>query len=368
MKVLNLIWGFTLGAGIDKCFMTYAKLGEVDKDVEVKSFCINLLNLNSHIEPLKEIGVTLIDIKSRSDVSWIGRLNDLIKEEKPDVVFTHGFNGAIMMLLLRMLKGMKTPVVCSYHGAYHAPTMSKKLVEPIYNGLSILIYKTIAKRVICVENVSREYLCKKGVRRDKVVTVHNGIQEIKRSVPVDLSKYVKAGVPTIVTASRITEVKGLPYLLKALKILKGKGVDFHYFMIGEGPDLEAQKKQSAELGLNENITFAGFQSNVPEWLAACDIFALPSLYEYHSIAVLEAMRAGKAIVATTVGGNGESITDGFEGVLVPSKDAKAFCEGLEKMLTNEDVRHQFGSLARKRFEKEFTEEAMMRNLVKAIKG
>lgn len=368
MKVLNLIWGFTLGAGIDKCFLTYAKLGEVDKDVEVKSVCINLLNLNSHIEPLKELGVSFINIKGRSDFSWVGRLKHMIDEEKPDVVFTHGFNGAIMMLIERVLKGMKTPVVCSYHGAYHAPTVSKKLIEPIYNGLSIWIYKHIAKKVICVENISRHYLWDKGVKREKVVTVHNGILGIAKPNPVDLSAYVKTSVPTIVTASRITEVKGLPYLLEALKMLKNKGVKFHYFMIGEGPDLDALKNQARELGLNDEITFAGFQSNVPEWLAACDVFALPSLYEYHSIAVLEAMRAGKAIVATIVGGNGESITDGVEGIMVPSKDSKAFADGLERMLTDHDARTQFGENARARFENEFTEEAMMRNLVTALKG
>lgn len=368
MKVLNLIWGFTLGAGIDKCFMTYARLGEVDKDLEVKSVCINLLNLNSHIEPLKEIGVSFIDIKGRADFSWISRLKQTIDVEKPDVVFTHGFNGAIMMLIERLLKGVKTSVICSYHGAYHAPTKSKKLIEPIYNALMVLIYKTIAKRVICVENASRNYLQSKGVKSDKVVTVHNGIVDIAKPLSLDLTEYVKNGIPTILTVSRITEVKGLPYLLEALKIMKDKGVAFHYFMIGEGPDLEALKNQSKELGLDRMITFTGFQNNVSQWLAACDIFALPSLYEYHSIAVLEAMRAGKAIVATTVGGNGESITNNKEGILVSSKDAKAFSEGLEKMLLDPDTRSQFGELARKRFEIEFTEEVMMRNLVAALKS
>lgn len=368
MKVLNLIWGFTLGAGIDKCFLTYAKLGEVDRDVEVKSVCINLMNLNSHIEPLREIGTEFIDIKSRKDFSWVGKLKSLIDREQPDVVFTHGFNGAIMVLIERILKGMKTPVVCSYHGAYHAPTLSKKIIEPIYNGLMVFVYKHIAKNVICVENVSRHYLYDMGVEKDKVVTVHNGILDITKPTPVDLLAYVSPDTPNIVTASRITDVKGLPYLLEALKLLKDKGVKFHYFMIGEGPDLESLKNQAKELGLNDEITFAGFQSNVPEWLAACDIFALPSLYEYHSIAVLEAMRAGKAIVATTVGGNGESIEHGKEGLLVPPKDPKALAAGLERLLKDKDLRTQYGASAEKRFKEEFTEEAMMRNLVKVLKS
>lgn len=367
MKVFNLIWGFTLGAGIDKCYLTYARLGEVAKDIEVKSVCINLLNMNSHIDPLIELGVSFINIQNRKDFSWIGNLKSLIDEEKPDVIFTHGFNGAIVMLIERLFKGVKIPVICSYHGAYHAPTLSKRLVEPIYNSLIILIYKHIAKRVICVENVSRHYLWDKGVEKKKVVTVHNGIRDVDRVTPVNLSAYIHEDVPTIVTASRITEVKGLPYLLEALKILSNKGIRYHYFMIGEGPDLEKLKEQAKELGINDSVTFVGYQNNVHEWLAACDIFALPSLYEYHSIAVLEAMRAGKAIVATTVGGNGESINDGVEGILVSPKDSKAFADGLERILTNKEVLIGFGKNARERFKMEFTETAMMHNLVSAIK-
>ena len=368
MKVINLIWGFTLGAGIDKCYMTYARLSEVDGDMDVKSVCVNLLNMNSHIEPLKELGVEFIDIQSRSDFSWVGKLKRLIKEENPDVIFTHGFNGAIMMLIERIFKSVKIPVICTYHGAYHAPTFSKKLIEPVYNGLMVFIYKHIAKRVICVENVSRYYLWGKGVPKEKVVTVHNGIQDLAEPKPIDLSAYLEEVVPTIITASRITEVKGLPFLLEALKSLSDKDIRYHYFMIGEGPDLDALKSRAKELGIEKYITFVGFQSNVHEWLAACDIFALPSLYEYHSIAVLEAMRAGKAIVATIVGGNGESINDGVEGILVPSKDSKAFANGLAKLLSDKEMLHKYGINARKRFESEFTEKAMMQNLVAAIKN
>ena len=107
MKVLNLIWGFTLGAGIDKCFLTYARLGEVDTDIEVQSVCVNLQNLNSHIEPLKKLGVTFIELKRRTDVAWIKQLKQIVEQIEPDVIFTHGFNGAIMMLIERLFMRMK---------------------------------------------------------------------------------------------------------------------------------------------------------------------------------------------------------------------------------------------------------------------
>lgn len=364
MKVLNLIWGFTLGAGIDKCFMTYARLGEVDKDVEVKSVCINLLNLDSHIEPLKEIGAELINIQSRKDFSWVGKLKELIKRERPDVVFTHGFNGAIMMLIERIFKGVKVKSIFTYHGLYNPPTISRKILTPLYNGLPIWLYKHIASRVICVSKDSERQLIQRGVPTDRVIVVYNGIKDNVSETKVEMDE----NVVNIVSCSRIDAIKGLDKLLEALAILRDRGIVFHYYMIGEGPELEALKQQCQELKLNECVTFAGYQTNIAEWLNAADIFTITSYQENHSIAVLEAMRAGKAIVATNVGGNGESIEDGTDGLLVPAGDVNALAVALERLVSDNRQRERYGRNARKRFMKEFTEGAMMKNLIAALKS
>lgn len=364
MKVLNLIWGFTLGAGIDKCYLTYAHLGDVDKDIEMLNVCINLKNLNSHIEPLREIGVKFIDINGKLDFSWINKLKKLIDEEKPNILFTHGFNGAIISFIETKLKGAKLKTVLTYHGAYHAPTKLKKLIEPFYNGMSEFIYRHFAYKTICVAQSSTDYLTSRHVPKDRLVTVHNGIKDLKPEGNLQL----EGDGMKILTASRVDVVKGLPYMLDALAILKKKGVPFTYYMVGEGPLLNELKQKTIELGLENNIVFAGYQSNVIEWLNATDIFALPSLFEYHSIAVLEAMRAGKAIVATNVGGNCESVRDMEEGIVVPPEDSVAFAAALEKMILDKQLRNRLSANARKRFEQEFTEEAMMRNLVAVLKS
>lgn len=364
MKVLNLIWGFTLGAGIDKCFLTYARLGEVDKEMEVLSVCINLQNLNSHIEPLREIGAEFIDIKSRTDFSWVKKLKELVDREQPDIIFTHGFNGAIVVLIERLFKGVKLPVVFSYHGLYNPPTLSRKFIAPVFNGLPIWIYKHLAKKVVSVSADSGRQLINRGVPPSKVVTVYNGIKDICTDTKVKMNN----DVVNIVSCSRIDAIKGLDILLNALAILRDKGLMFHYYMIGEGPELEPLKRHCASLNLNGYVTFASYQSNVAEWLSAADIFTITSYQENHSIAVLEAMRAGKAIIATNVGGNGESIRDGYEGYLVPAGDAPALADALGKQIKNGDLRLQFGNMARKRFVNLFTEEAMMKSLVKVLKS
>ena len=367
MKIINLIWGFSLGAGIDKCYLTYAKLGEIDSSIEMKNVCIDIQSLNSHTAPLKEIGVTFISIKNKRDISWVKKLSKLLKEEQADIVFTHGFNGAIMMMVERLFCGNKTKLICSYHGLYHAPTLLKKIVEPIYNSLPIFIYNHYAHRVICVESFSNDYLVKKGVPSDKVITVHNGIKETNENGSIKVTNHTDNAV-TLLTASRISEVKGLPYLLKALSMLKKRNIKFHYYMVGEGPDMEMLKKQIQVLELTDLVSMVGFQDNVAQWMASCDVFVLPSLHEYHSIAVLEAMRAGKPIVATEVGGNGESIENNHSGLLVPSKDEKALADALYKLITNEELRKSLGKNAHTRFLELFTEEVMQHNLIKALKS
>ena len=366
MRIVNLIWGFSLGAGIDKCYLTYADLASVDTDIIIKNVCINVQSRNSHIEPLKKIGVTFIDIKSPLDFSWMWKLKECIDGFKADILFTHGFNGAIVAMMEKYFKGMNAQVVLTYHGAYHAPTKAKKIIEPIYNRMSHFIYKHIAKVTICVAEYSRQYLLKKGVPDNRLVTVHNGIKDIdvNSTSPIQMSH----DVVNIITASRIDKVKGLPFMMQAVAILKQRGLKFHYYMIGDGPELEAMKQMCKDTKLDDVMSFEGFQSNVPSWLASADIFALPSLYEYHSIAVLEAMRAGKCIVATTVGGNGESILNMEQGILVPPSDPVALADGLERMIKDEKLRSKLARAARLRYENEFTEDAMKRGIVKVLKS
>ncbi len=364
MKIVNLIWGFSLGAGIDKCFMTYARLGDIDPSIQVNNVCINLLNLNSHIEPLNEINTTFINIASRKDFSWVNKLHKYILENQPDIIFTHGFNGAIMMLILRIFKGVKVKTVLTYHGRYQAPNKLKKPLEWVYNNLSIAAYRHISNMTICVAEYSRKYLKSKGVPEEKITTVHNGITDITSPTPINLDNTSI----NIITASRIDKIKGLNVLLDALSLLKNKGVKFHYYMVGEGPELEILKQQCSTLNLVDEVSFVGYQNNIPSWLVAADIFVIPSFYENHSIAILEAMRAGKAIIATKVGGNGESISHMNEGVLIQSHDSQALADALELLIADNSLRQKLALNARKRFINEFTEDAMKRNIANVLKS
>lgn len=370
MIIYNLIWGFTTGGGIDKCYLQYHDVAKEDKSTLVYSVCINIKSINTDLTMLKEIGVKIIDINSQYDFSWLKKISDNIQEVKPDVFFVHGFNGAIIALLLKYFKGINLPLITTYHGLYHAPTSKKKILESLYNIVSRFVYKYLSSKTICVEHMSRHFLIEKGVPENKVVTIHNGLKPISRQPKIDLKNFnIKEGNLIILTASRITEVKGLNYLLEAIAIIKNKTkAIFTYVMIGDGPDFNKLKKMAAELNILDYVSFIGYQNNIASWLESADIFALPSLHEYHSIALLEAMRSGKAIVATDVGGNGESVRDQKEGLLVPCKNVDALSIALLKLLEDSDLRIQYGKSAKARFENNFTEEVMKLEILKILKS
>ena len=168
-------------------------------------------------------------------------------------------------------------------------------------------------------------------------------------------------------ASRLDSVKGIEYLLQAIPLVKAKTKNpFKVYILGDGPLEKKLIQISQKLNINDSIVFLGYQNNIPEWLATWDIFVLPTLFEYHSIALLEAMRAGKAIIATTVGGNEESVTNHVEALTIPSKDSIALSEALIKLIENPQLRKKIGENARKRFLIEFTENTMKKNLIKAL--
>lgn len=365
MKILNVIWGFSTG-GIGKCYLTYNRLGDVDKNISVDSVCIDIKNKNYDRKALYENNISIISINNIFDISWLIILKQRIFENSYDIIFCHGFNGPIVITLLKILYNIKVPMVCSYHGLYHAPTLTKKILEPLYNNLQTFLYRNNAEKVILVEHYSQTYLKCKNVPQSKLVTVHNGIPDIKLSKNNDRET---RDTLYLTVASRLDKVKGIDYLIQSLSQLRTKTTKkIKLNIIGNGPELKNLQNLVASYKLNDVVDFLGYQSNINEWLAKTDIFILPSLFEYHSIALLEAMRAEKAIIATNVGGNTESVRDKLEGIIVESQNPTALADAILEYIANPNLILKYSRNARKRYLELFTEERMMLNLIEVFKS
>jgi glycosyltransferase involved in cell wall biosynthesis len=154
-------------------------------------------------------------------------------------------------------------------------------------------------------------------------------------------------------------VKGHQYLIEAIPTVLEKCPNTSFIFAGRG-QLEIElKDQVNKLGLNKRVHFLGLRHDIPKILALLDVFVLPSLSEGLSMAILEAMMAGKPVIATRVGGNPEIVLDGETGCLVPPKDSQALAASLITLLTNRHQATQFAENGKRRAERQFSLQTMV---------
>jgi len=193
---------------------------------------------------------------------------------------------------------------------------------------------------------------------ERIEVVYNAVrlERFGASAPPDLRKELGGeGRPLVLTCARLDEQKGHDVLLRAAAELPGVA----FALAGEGPLRAELEALAAELGLSDRVRFLGRRDDVPALLAACDVFALPSLYEGSSLAVLEAMAARRAVVSSAIGGTEELIEDGRSGLLVAPGDSEALRGALERALGDASLREALAAAARERVERDFTPEAMV---------
>jgi glycosyltransferase involved in cell wall biosynthesis len=254
------------------------------------------------------------------------------------------------------------PLLCSYHGSYHAPKRSRKPLEPVFNGVLHALYRHRAAGVLAVAEHSRRFLIDRGVDPETVTTIHNGLPEQNSPpTPPDRAEFGLGSEDFVIgVASRLAPEKGLAHVLDAMPAICAAVPHARLLVLGHGPEDRALRAKAQQLNLTDKVIFAGFRADAAACLDLYDVFALPSLAEYHSIALLEAMRASRPIVATTVGGNPESVRDGHEALLVPPADAPALTRAVQQLAQDPARARNLAAGARRRFESDFSEAVMLR--------
>jgi len=180
-----------------------------------------------------------------------------------------------------------------------------------------------------------------GIRLD---AVRNVPREARARVRTELS--ISAESRVIATIARLHPVKGHRSLLQMLPRIVGRCRDVMLILAGDGPERAACEALVDKLAMRAHVRFLGHRADVPQLLAAADLLAIPSQMEGLGLSAVEALTAGKPVVAFNVGGLGEVITDGVDGYLVEPQNQEAFVDAVLSLLEDATQLAAFGERAR----------------------
>jgi len=271
---------------------------------------------------------------------------------KPDVLHTHQV-GALLYAGPAARKAGVPTVVHTEHGKH-------------YGGRTTLRWLgraacRQADRVFCVSaDIAEEVRSRKIAPLHKVRVVPNGIEAIEfagdpstgRAARVELG--IPPDVPTIGTVGRLVEVKRQGDLIRAFGEVRSALPTARLLIVGDGPLRGDLERLASQLGLEDAIHFAGYQARPAACLAAMDVFAMTSSSEGMPLAILEAWAASLPVVATRVGGLGELVIEGENGILVEPGDMAALARALIALSTNPSMASRLGEAGREMVGRSFS--------------
>jgi glycosyltransferase involved in cell wall biosynthesis len=217
------------------------------------------------------------------------------------------------------------------------------------------LYNRRVDGVVAISQAILDGLADAGVERRKIRLIPSGIDP-SRFVAVDPTDESPRDrdMATVGCLAVLEERKGIEFLLQAAGHLQSQGVRLKWLIGGDGTLRQTLENQARALGLSDSVTFLGFVAKPEEFLRRIDIFVMPSLFEGLGVAALEAMAAGKPVVASRVGGLAESILDGQTGLLVAPRDGRAIADAVAQLVNDPPMARQMGLQGRQRVLDRFT--------------
>jgi len=364
MNIVHLIPGLGMG-GAEKVVLTLCR--EMDRS-RYSPFVVYWNDDEALLAPLKDSGAGVIKIKPGKVISidTVLMISGVLRGVKADLVHTHFMDADLLGFLSSRF--LKIPQVIDIH-SYPFPLGWKHAFR--YRVLSCF-----ADRILCVSNAVKDHLVRKtGISSGKIAVVYNGIDPdggygvisedgktaVKNALGIDKNETVIGNV------SRLIPDKGQKYLLLAAPEIIKKYPKVKFLIIGDGVLRNELESLARELGINSKVVFAGTRRDVPALLGIMDIFVFPTFNEALGISVLEAMAAGKPVIATDDAAIPEIIRHDREGILVHPGDAAAIAMAVERLLGDRDAADQMGRRAKERV-KDFFDDAMVKNIENVYDG
>lgn len=342
-KVLFFTDSLTFG-GVEKVILQLIE--GLDPDLwQPVLICHPSQDLLPLIQKADQLGVRKIEIPEmplgQKGVRKMARLLGVLCNERPEIFHAHlswplACKWGLVAAILALVPGL----VITEHLFLQIPySKAARLQQRL---IAVRAAKYIADSHAIADNLLRVF----GIPGHKIRVIHNGVDPANFQnyiCPPELDRLSQdLGKPIILAVARLHEQKGLGYLIEAAKDVP----EAIFAIVGDGPERFALEQRVGTLGLRERVFFFGFRSDTPNWLGACTAFVLPSLYEGFPIALLEAMAAGKPVIATAIPGNDEVVIPGVTGLLIPPKDPGALAEAIRRVLAEPALAERMGQAGR----------------------
>jgi glycosyltransferase involved in cell wall biosynthesis len=290
--------------------------------------------------------ITLGRVRRASLSNW-HRLLYLLRRERIDVLHAHMFGSNVWGAVFGTLAGV--PVVIAHeHGSPLDHTPLRQMIdrELIGRGADVVVAVSEADRARLVE---RAHLPDHRVR-----VISNGIAPLPEPL-VDLR--VELGIareaPVVGTLSVLRPEKALEVLVEAAALLRGELPELRVLIAGTGREEARLRELIEQRRLEDTVLLLGFQPNVRDVINAIDVAVFSSDREGSPLAVLESMAAGKAIVATGVGGIPALVQHEEHALIVPPRDPAALADATARALRDRALRDRLGRNAQERQRREF---------------
>lgn len=296
----------------------------------------------------------ILDIDSKNPLTVLKLLTSIrqiIKKNEITIVHTHHRMAAFYIRLLKLVH----PKLIHVYTAHNV--FKDKL--PLYK----FALKN-AKSVAVGEAVNKNLKEDVGITDSRVI--YNGV--VLKETDDQVDEIISYGGIKLGCIARLSEQKGLTYLLDAMSLLTVK--DIRLFIVGDGELRDELENKVKELHLQDSVTFLGYRKDIAECINSFDFCVLPSVFEGFGLVAIEAFMNGKTIVATDIPGLNEVVTN-KNGILVPAKDPAALASAIDKLATDATLRQELASQAKKDYENRFSYPMFLENyraLYREIQG
>ena len=345
--------------------LLYTNIKHFDPE-QIRSTVITVYPHATHwLEPIEALGVPVVCLNCNSprDIpKGIRTLRTWLLENKPDLIHTHLWAANIIGRVAGRLT--KTPVISSVHNPDHeaeawADGADVSLIKRrIVRALDRWTAHAGNRRMIAVSRYVKQSANRHlGISLGAIEVVYNPIDvDLINTAPgASRDELLRScGLPAesliLLNVARVSPQKGLLYALRALPAILQRYPSAQLLSVGATTDPAWHKqleREAAQLGVTDQFHLLGTRRDVIDFLRACDVFIFPSLYEGLGIALIEAMAAGCACVASSAGPIPEVVTDGEDGILVPPGDPEAIAAAVCQLLDDQPLRIRLGAAARK---------------------